>query len=163
MFSGFRGLVAAMVIFVASAVPAAAQSYLQCAPYAREISGIQLFGRAAAWWTQAEGRYERGNTPRVGSVLSFKSVGKMPAGHVAMVSEVVSERVIRITHANWSPINGHRGQIEQNVEVMDVSPGNDWTQVRVWYAPLGGLGTSSYPTNGFIYAQAPRLQLASVE
>lgn len=163
MFSGFRGLVAATFLLVASAVPAAAQNYLQCAPYAREISGIQLFGRAAAWWDQAEGRYDRGNTPRVGSVLSFKSVGRMPSGHVAMVSEVVSERVIRITHANWSPINGRRGQIEQNVEVMDVSPGNDWTQVRVWYAPLGGLGTSAYPTNGFIYAQPPRLQLASVQ
>jgi len=163
MFSMLRGLVVATALFVASAVPAAAQSYLQCAPYAREISGIQLFGRAASWWTQAEGRYDRGDTPRIGSVLSFKSIGKMPAGHVAMVTEVVSERVIRVTHANWSPINGRRGQIEQNVEVMDVSPGNDWTQVRVWYAPLDGLGTSSYPTDGFIYATAPRLQFASVE
>jgi surface antigen len=163
MFSAFRGLVVAMTLVVASAAPASAQAYLQCAPFAREISGIQLFGRAAAWWTQAEGRYERGNTPRVGSVLSFKSVGKMPAGHVAMVSEVVGERVIKITHANWSPINGRRGQIEENVEVMDVSPGNDWTEVRVYYAPLRGLGTSSYPTNGFIYAQAPHLQLASVQ
>ena len=23
---------------------------------------------------------------------------------------------------------------------------------KVWYAPQGGLGTSSYPTNGFIYS-----------
>lgn len=163
MFSVLRGIFAATALFVASAAPAAAQSYLQCAPYAREISGIQLFGRAASWWSQAEGRYDRGNMPHVGSVLSFKSVGRMPAGHVAMVSEVVSERVIRVTHANWSPINGRRGQIERNVEVMDVSPDNDWTQVRVWYAPLGALGTSVYPTNGFIHAEAPRLQLASVE
>lgn len=163
MFSAFRGLVVAIVLLVANAAPASAQAYLQCAPYAREISGIQLFGRAADWWVQAQGRYDRGNAPRVGSVLSFKSVGKMPAGHVAMVTEVVSERVIRITHANWSPINGRRGQVEQNVEVRDVSPGNDWTQVRVWYAPIGDVGTSSYPTNGFIYAQAPKLQLASVQ
>jgi surface antigen len=163
MFSAFRGLVVATALVFASAVPASAQSYWQCAPFAREISGIQLFGRAAAWWAQAEGHYDRGNTPRIGSVLSFKSVGKMPAGHVAMVTEVVSERVIKITHANWSPINGRRGQVEENVEVMDVSPANDWTDVRVYYAPLRGLGTSSYPTNGFIYAQAPRLQLASVQ
>ena len=167
MFSVFRGLIAAMLLLVASAVPAAAQSYgsqyWQCAPFAREISGIQLFGRAAAWWAQAEGRYDRGNAPRVGSVLSFKSVGRMPAGHVAMVSEVVSERVIRITHANWSPINGRRGQVEHDVEVMDVSPANDWTQVRVWYAPLQGLGTSAYPTNGFIYATAPHMILASAQ
>jgi Surface antigen len=166
MFSAFRGLFAATVILIACAAPASAQSYgryWQCAPFAREISGIQLFGRAAAWWDQAAGRYDRGNAPRVGSVLSFKAMGKMPAGHVAMVSEVVSERVIHVTHANWSPINGRRGQVEENVEVIDVSPANDWTEVRVWYAPLGGLGTSSYATNGFIYAQSERLQLASAQ
>lgn len=167
MFSAFRGLVMAVAIIFVSAVPASAQGYgdqyWQCAPFAREISGVQLFGRAAAWWAQAEGRYERGNQPRVGSILSFKSVGKMPAGHVAMVSEVVSERVLRITHANWSPINGRRGQIEENVEVVDVSPANDWTDVRVWYAPISGLGTSSYPTNGFIYAQPAHLVLASAQ
>jgi len=167
MFSALRGLVVATVIVVASASPAAAQSYgsqyWQCAPFARLLSGIQLFGRAAAWWTQAEGRYDRGNAPRVGSVLSFKSIGKMAAGHVAMVSQIVSERVIRVTHANWSPINGRRGQVEENVEVTDVSPGNDWSQVRVYYAPLKGLGTSSYPTNGFIYATSPQLKLASAQ
>lgn len=165
MFAPLRGLFVAMSLFIASAAPAAVQDfsgrYWQCAPFAREFSGIQLFGNAATWWSQAEGRYERGVTPRKGAVLSFQSTSRMRAGHVAVVSEVVSERVIKITHANWSPINGRRGQIEENVEVVDVSPANDWSQVRVWYAPIGELGTSSYPTNGFIYEQAPRLILAS--
>jgi surface antigen len=167
MFSSLRGLFAAMVLLVASWSPAAAQDfpnqYWQCAPFAREISGIQLFGNASGWWAQANGRYDRGNRPRVGAVLSFQSTPRMRAGHVAMVNEVVSDRVIRITHANWSPINGRRGQIEQNVEVRDVSPNNDWSEVRVWYAPNGDLGTSAYPTNGFIYNEMPRLTLASVQ
>jgi surface antigen len=45
---------------------------------------------------------------------------------------------------------------------MDVSPANDWSKVRVWYAPVADLGTAAYPTNGFIYSQAPKLTLASV-
>lgn len=163
MLRAFRGFIAATVMIIAYAVPAAAQSsaYLQCAPFAREISGIQLFGRAADWWGQAEGRYARGNAPVKGAVLSFQSTGSMRAGHVAVVSDIVSSRVIKITHANWSVINGTRGQIERDVEVIDVSPNNDWTSVRVWYAPIGKVGTSAYPTNGFIYKEAPKLQLAS--
>lgn len=159
-----RGLVAATLLIVAGAMPAVAQSFegrfWQCAPFAREFSGIQLFGRAAEWWDQAAGRYARGNAPKVGAVLSFQSTGRMPAGHVGTVTEVVNSRSIRMTHANWSPINGVRGQVERNVEVVDVSPNNDWTQVRVWYAPIGKVGTGAYPTNGFIYAEAPRIQLA---
>ncbi|MGZ8407788.1 MAG: CHAP domain-containing protein, partial [Caulobacteraceae bacterium] len=46
------------------------------------------------------------------------------------------------------------GQIEKNVTVVDVSPGGDWTQVKVWYDPLRDLGTTVYPTHGFIYQQA---------
>ena len=165
MISSLRGMFAAMSLFVATAAPAAVQDFStqswQCAPFAREFSGIQLFGAAASWWSQAEGHYARGSMPQVGAVLSFQATGHMRSGHVAVVSEVVSERVIKVTHANWSPINGRRGQIERDVEVMDVSPANDWSKVRVWYAPVADLGTAAYPTNGFIYGQAPKLTLAS--
>lgn len=156
------GLVAALVLLVSSLSPAAAQAidgrFWQCAPFAREISGIQLFGRAADWWDQADGRYARGKAPKVGAVLSFEATGRMRSGHVATVTQVVSSRVIKVTHANWSS----GGQIERNVEVVDVSPNNDWTSVRVWYAPIGKVGNSPYPTNGFIYSSAPRVQLASL-
>ena len=57
-----------------------------------------------------------------------------------MVSEVVDARTIKVTHANWSPINGSRGQVEEDVEVVDVSEANDWSEVRVWYAPLADIG-----------------------
>ena len=157
-----RGLVAAMLIVVAGVVPGVAQAnegrFWQCAPFAREISGIQLFGRAADWWSQASGRYARGNTPKPGAVLSFEATSRMRAGHVATVTEVVSDRVIKVTHANWST----GGQIERNVEVVDVSANNDWSSVRVWYGPIGKIGTSANPTNGFIYSDPARVQLAGL-
>lgn len=144
---------------LANAAPAAAQ-FWQCAPFAREVSGIQIRGNANTWWGQAAGRYERGHTPKVGSVLSFQATRRMRVGHVAMVSQVVSDREVLLTHANWS----RRGGVERNVRAVDVSPAGDWSMVKVWYAPQGGLGTSSYPTNGFIYSgSAPSLEAAPVE
>jgi surface antigen len=138
-------LVASCGLMTATAANA---QFWQCAPYAREISGIQIRGNANTWWGQAAGRYERGNVPKVGAVLSFQSTHRMRVGHVAMVSHVVSDREVLLTHANWS----RRGGIERDVRAIDVSAAGDWSQVKVWYAPQAGLGTSSYPTNGFIYS-----------
>ncbi|WP_411907692.1 CHAP domain-containing protein, partial [Salmonella enterica] len=118
--------------------------FWQCAPYAREISGIDIHGNANTWWSQAAGRYERGHAPKVGAVLAFQSTRRMRVGHVAMVSRVVSDREVLLTHANWS----RPGAIERNVRAIDVSAAGDWSEVKVWYGPTGGLGTSSYPTNG---------------
>jgi surface antigen len=146
-------LVASCGLMTATAADA---QFWQCAPYAREISGIQIRGNANTWWSQAAGRYERGNTPKVGAVLSFQSTHRMRVGHVAMVSQVVSDREVLLTHANWS----RRGGIERNVRAIDVSAAGDWSEVKVWYAPQAGLGTSSYPTNGFIYSDhgAPAIE-----
>jgi surface antigen len=147
-----------------TAAPAAAQ-FWQCAPYAREISGIQIRGNANTWWGQAAGRYERGHTPQPGSVLAFEATRRMRVGHVAMVSRVVSEREVLLTHANWS----RRGGIERDVRAVDVSAAGDWSLVKVWYGPTGALGTSAYPTRGFIYsghapaADTAPIQLASVD
>ena len=130
-----------------SSAPAQAR-YLQCAPFAREVSGIEIRGNANTWWGQAQGRYDRGSTPQVGAVMAFKATRAMPVGHVAMVSRIVSDREVLLTHANWS----HRGGIERDVRAIDVSTTGDWSEVRVWFAGVGGLGTSSYPLAGFIYA-----------
>lgn len=138
--------------------PAAAQ-YWQCAPYARSISGIEIYGNAHTWWAQADGKYERGRTPEVGAVLAMKSHGKMRLGHVAMVSKIVSEREVLLTHANWS----RGGRIERDVRATDVSEAGDWSKVKVWYGPMGDLGMTEYPAYGFIYAKAktqPAIQLA---
>lgn len=129
--------------------------YLQCVPYARQVSGISIYGDAHTWWGQAEGRYARGQRPKVGAVMTFKPHGNSSLGHVAAVSRIVDERTILIRHANWSPINGRRGQIEDNVRVIDVSDDNDWSEVRVWYAPIQALGGSHWPVQGFIYPGKP--------
>jgi surface antigen len=140
--------------------------YLQCVPYARQVSGIQIYGDAWTWWGQAEGRYVRGHTPRIGAVMAFQPYGNMTLGHVAAVSAVLDSRTVLLRHANWSPIDGRRGQVENDVRAVDVSPDNDWSQVRVWYAPIQGLGTTAWPVSGFIYPgrdNRPAFQVASVE
>ena len=126
-------------------------AYLQCVPYARALSGIEIYGDAHSWWGQAEGRYKRGRKPQVGAVMAFEPHRNMQLGHVAAVSKVIDSRTVLLSHANWSPINGRRGQIERNVKAVDVSPNNDWSQVRVWYHPLQGLGRTAWPVAGFIY------------
>ena len=129
--------------------------YLQCVPYARQVSGIHLFGDAHTWWHQAEGRYARGFTPRVGAVMAFRPHGKMVLGHVAAVSRIIDSRTILVRHANWSIIHGRRGQIENDVEAVDVSPNNDWSAVRVWFDPIKSLGSTAWPVEGFIYNARP--------
>src|ERR1700735_4836128 len=64
-------------------------SSLQCVPYAREVSHIELTGNAYLWWAEAAGRYGRGANPEVGAVLNFRGVGRMPLGHVAVVTDVI--------------------------------------------------------------------------
>lgn len=123
----------------------------QCVPFAREASGIRIYGDAWTWWEQAEGRYPRGHRPRVGAVIVFARSGQLKLGHVAVVSRTVERRVVMLTHANWSRRDGERGHAEQDVTLHDVSPANDWSQVKVWYGDRGGLGSSVYPVEGFIY------------
>ena len=89
--------------------------YLQCVPYARQVSGIRIFGDAHTWWDQAEGHYARGHLPRIGAVMAFSPHGNMRLGHVAAVSRVIDSRTVLLRHANWSEIDGRRGQIEDNV------------------------------------------------
>ncbi|WP_022686167.1 CHAP domain-containing protein [Sphingomonas phyllosphaerae] len=139
----------ALVVSCVLMTTAPAQArYLQCAPFAREVSGIDIRGNANTWWGQAAGRYDRGSAPQVGAVMAFKSTRAMPVGHVAMVSHIVSDREVLLTHANWS----HRGGIERDVRAVDVSAAGDWSEVRVWFAGVADLGTRSYPLAGFIYS-----------
>jgi hypothetical protein len=123
---------------------------LDCAPFARALSGVRLSGAAADWWLQADGRYSRGSNPAVGSVLVFRRSGRLPSGHVAVVSQVVGRRQILVTQANWVH---HRVSADQ--PVTDVSSANDWSIVRVWWPPNGQMGVSDYPTYGFIRSDRP--------
>jgi surface antigen len=168
-------LLFAVALSLSTTTDEAIPAHVECVPIARQQSGIQIYGDARTWWNQAEGKYARGNAPRKGAVLAFKPHGAMTLGHVAAVSKIIDDRNILVTHANWSMINGRRGQIERNVRMVDVSEGGDWSRVRVWYAPLEDLGTTHWPTHGFIYpsqaapeptrfasAKPPKLEYAPV-
>lgn len=147
-----EGVVHARTVELSPSQSSELPPYLQCVPYARETSGIQIYGDAYTWWDQAEGKYKRGHTPKVGAVMAFVPTERMQLGHVATVLKVIDKRTVLLDHANWSPINGRRGQIERGVKAVDVSARNDWSEVRVWYAPLQDLGTTRWPVAGFIYA-----------
>ena len=123
---------------------------LQCVPFARENTGIELAGNAGTWWQNAEGVYERGARPEVGSVLNFRANGRMRMGHVAVVSNVENARTVEIDHANWGGPGAVRGGVSRNIRVVDVSERNDWSAVRVALGHTGEFG-SVYPTYGFIY------------
>ena len=127
---------------------------LQCVPFARENSGIEIIGNAGTWWRSAVGIYERGSRPEVGSVLNFRAGGRSRLGHVAVVTKVLNPRMIEVDHANWSAPSIGRGRISRDMAVMDVSEANDWTAVRVEVGQ-DGFG-SVYPTYGFIYDRPDR-------
>ena len=155
--------VAFLLLAFLFAVPAGAANLLdyvgQCVPFARAASGIQIYGDAWTWWDQAEGRYDRGSKPRVGSVIVFSKTERLRYGHVAVVSRVVEKRTVLLTHANWSRLDGKRGHAEQDVTLHDVSEDNDWSEVKVWYRDMNGLGGSVYPVKGFIYGGKPASEL----
>ena len=80
----------------------------------------------------------------------------MRHGHVSVVTRVVSARVVLVDHANWAPARGEgRGKVARAVPVLDVSPNNDWSQVRVWYRPAALYGNRVYNTQGFVYSRGP--------
>jgi surface antigen len=119
---------------------------LQCVPYARARSGIQIFGDASTWWVQAAGRFQRGTTPRLGAVMVLTGYAGAGRGHLAVVSEMVSDRELRVDHANWLD----DGAVYVGDPVVDVSPDNDWSEVRVWNARAQSWGVRTYLVQGFI-------------
>ncbi len=145
--------------FKASAKIVSASRPLQCVPYARKISGIPIRGDAWTWWRSAKGRFDRGQEPRVGAVLVMKKTDRLRLGHLAVVRRIVDERTIVVDQANWL----NRGRIHLNTAVLDVSPKNDWSAVRVWYTPGGRFGSGTYAAQGFIYAGKPGVRMAGLK
>ena len=123
--------------------PATPQS---CVPFARERSGIALFGDAYTWWDQARDRYDENSAPSIGAVMVLAGYAGPKHGHLAVVRRIVSSREIRVDHANWL----NDGNLYLNTPVIDVSPDNDWSQVRVWNTRDGHLGGNTYSVQGFI-------------
>lgn len=147
---------AAGIVFISTMAPVlapgaaeivAASQPLQCVPFARDLSGLPIRGDAWTWWSAAENRFRRGQTPQVGSVLVLKRTERLQRGHLAVVTRILGLREVLIDHANWL----NRGMIHKNVPLVDVSPANDWSEVRFWYVPANYLGGHRYPAHGFIY------------
>jgi surface antigen len=145
-----------LALLLVAAPAQALHEGLQCVPYARALTGVEIRGDAHSWWGQAEGRYQRGSRPKVGAVMAFIPHGNMRLGHVAAVRKVIDNRTVLISHANWSTIDGVRGHIEEDVRAIDVSEDNDWSRVRVWYTPNEALGGTEWPLHGFIYPAKAR-------
>ena len=123
---------------------------VECAPFARALTGVQLTGNAEDWWRQAAGRYQRTSTPTVGGILLLRSSGRLPSGHVAVITRVISTRQVLVTQANW--VHHH---VTQDQPVLDVSPANDWSVIRMWWPPSAQMGITDYPVLGFILPDRP--------
>ena len=123
---------------------------VECVPFARALTGVQLRGAAEDWWQEAAGRYQRASSPAVGSILVLARSGRLPDGHVAVVTRVLSARQVLVTQANWVH---HRVTADQ--PVIDVSAGNDWSVVRLWWPPSGQMGIAEYAVRGFIQPDRP--------
>lgn len=119
---------------------------LQCVPYARQVSGIPIYGDAYTWWEKAAGKFERRTAPKLGAVMVFTGYAGPSRAHLAVVRNLVSAREIKIDHANWLD----DGQIYIDDPVIDVSSANDWSLVRVWNIRAGAWGGRTYPVQGFI-------------
>lgn len=124
---------------------------ISCVPYARQATGMAIRGNGGQWWYNAAGLYARDNRPEVGSIMAFPGSGGMRAGHVAVVERVVSSREVLIHHANWGGPGIRRGSIMRGVSVIDASPNNDWSQVRVQVGHSNASYGRIYPLQGFIH------------
>lgn len=136
---------------VASAKP------LQCVPYARNETGVEIYGNANTWWAKAAGKYRRSKTPAPGTVMAFRGSPENPHGHVAVVRELRSSRILIVDHANWLG----RGEVSVETPVIDISPRNDWSEVRVWFIPTDQWGARTFKIAGFIYPERAVASVAS--
>jgi hypothetical protein len=125
----------------------------QCVPYARRVSGVEIFGDAHTWWDRSVPRYQRGGIPQEGAVLVLSKTKKMTHGHVAVVKDVIDSRQINVTHSNWGNDTKSRRALYHSMRVQDISPNNDWTNLRFWN-DIDGVFGFPYKARGFIYPHA---------
>jgi surface antigen len=125
--------------------------HLYCVEYARVRSGLQIFGDAKTWWNSAKNIYDEFTAPVANAVMVFSGSSRIRRGHVAVVTSIVSPREIIVDQANWQ----NHGEIDHNTPVLDVSPDNDWSQVRVWNVSTGQFGAHIYAISGFIGQNLP--------
>src|SRR5579871_4627073 len=125
---------------------------LFCVEYARARSGLAVFGDAKLWWARAKNLYARMTRPMENAVMVFSGSSRLKKGHVAVVTDIVSKREIRVDQANWQ----NHGEIDHATPVLDVSARNDWSKVRVWDMRSNGFGAHVYAISGFIAKELVR-------
>jgi hypothetical protein len=126
---------------------------MSCVPFARSRSNINILGDANTWWPQASSLgYGTSNRPDPGDVMVLRVSPEGTRGHVAFVKRVASRREIFVDHANWHG----REEVAVDIPVIDVSPNNDWSEVRVFWVDSGKMGARSYPVEGFIQPRGGR-------
>ncbi len=121
----------------------------QCVPFARRASGIQIRGDAHTWWRQADPE-KRFKDPKPGAVMVLSKTRRLSLGHLAVVTDLVNEREINVTHTNWGWDRKTRMMAYDYMRVKDVSKAGDWSQAVFWN-PHGGHFGSPYKVSGFIY------------
>lgn len=126
--------------------PRIVDAAVQCVPFAREASGIEIRGDANRWWKLAQGKYSRSRRPQEGAVFVMRGYRTDLRGHVAVVKQVRDPRMIVVDHANW----GNDGRIYLSTPIRDESAKNDWSKVRVWHTPTNQWGRRLYRAKGFI-------------
>lgn len=94
-----------------------------------------------------------------GAVLVLSRDDRLRYGHVAMVARQLDSRRITVTHANWGSNENDRRLIRDNHLAVDVSPRNDWSQLRFWNDQTRAFGRI-YPASGFIYPIRPGQRLS---
>jgi len=128
-------------------------SAMTCVAYVRAVTGFDLSGNAWQWWNAAAGVYNRGHLPGPGAVMVFSRTRHMRDGHVAIDHDILGPREILIDQGNWEIVHHRRGAVSRDVHVIDVSPDNDWTMVRVQWQQSDVFGRDN-PVSGFVYPDA---------
>ncbi|MEJ0042355.1 MAG: CHAP domain-containing protein [Rhizomicrobium sp.] len=119
---------------------------LQCVPYARQRSGIQIYGDAWTWWDKADGKYAKSQEPRLGAVMVMAGYAGPKRAHLAVVSGMDDASKIEVDHANWL----NDGAVFTDDPVRDISGNGDWSLVQVWNPRTNAWGTNRYAVLGFI-------------
>src|SRR3546814_4903349 len=84
------------------------------------VTGVQTCALPISWWDAAKGNYDRGNFPEPGAVLVLRRQGNS-RGHLAVVSKIVSDRIILANHANWL----NHGRVFENTRSEERRVGNE--------------------------------------
>lgn len=120
----------------------------QCVPYARELSGIPIYGDAHQWWHKAN-PFQKRKYPQKGAVLVLAKSSRLSRGHLAVVKQVLGPRQINVSHTNWGSDRATRRVVFDSHRVKDVSKQNDWSKVIFWNPQIDRWGLP-YKVSGFV-------------